>query len=185
MEIETFFTSQSYSEEHASKIASIFKMETVHKGQKLLEPDNHGTKVYFVQEGLLRTYYLKEGKDITHHFFLENTFALPLESIFFNRATPYGIESLEAGIIVSAHYRDFEKLSEIYPSLQKTISLLLIDVLNAFSERLYAIQFQTAQDRYQAMVDNHPDLLRRAPLGHIASYIGITQQTLSVLRAQR
>ncbi|MCF0069642.1 Crp/Fnr family transcriptional regulator [Dyadobacter sp. CY261] len=185
MEIKDFFTSKSFSEEEASKIASVFKMETVHKGQKILEPHNRGTKVYFVQEGLLRTYYLKDGKDITHHFFLENTFALPLESIFYNKVAPYGIESLETGIVVSAHYHEFERISEIYPSLQKMIRLLLIDVLHAFSERLYAIQFQTAQDRYKAIVDNHPDLLVRAPLGHIASYIGITQQTLSVLRAQR
>jgi len=61
----------------------------------------------------------------------------------------------------------------------------LINVLSAFSDHLFQIQFQTARQRYQILLENHPDILLRTPLGHIASYLGITQQTLSVIRAQK
>jgi len=185
MNLKAFFISHSFSEEDAVRLAETFKTEQVSKGQKLLDPDNFGKKVYFIEKGLLRTFYLKDGKDITHHFFKENSFTLPLESIFYNRASPYGIEALEAGTVRSLNYAEVEKFTEVYPSIHKMISILLIDVLRSFSERLNSIQFQSAQERYRSIVDNHPDLLLRAPLGHIASYIGITQQTLSVLRAQR
>jgi CRP-like cAMP-binding protein len=185
MNISAFLLTKSLSNDEALKISSVFKRESVHKGQRILEPDNQGKKVYFIDEGLLRSYYLKDGKDITHHFFQENAFTLPLESIFYNSTSPYGLESLEPGFIYSAAYHEIDKMAEQYPSLRKVINILLIDVLKAFSNRLLAIQFQSAQDRYRSIVNEQPDLLLRAPLGHIASYIGITQQTLSVLRAQR
>ena len=62
---------------------------------------------------------------------------------------------------------------------------LLIDTLKTFSDRLYAIQFQSAQERYNTLLAQYPTLLQQVSLGHIASYLGITQQTLSVIRAQR
>jgi CRP-like cAMP-binding protein len=185
MDISAFLLMKSMSADEALKISAVFKKEAVYKGQRILEPDNQGKKIYFIDEGLLRSFYLKDGKDITHHFFRENTFGLPLESIFYNSVSPYGLESLEAGFIYSASYHEIEKMADIFPSLRKVINILLIDVLKAFSNRLLAIQFQSAQERYCTIVNEQPDLLLRAPLGHIASYIGITQQTLSVLRAQR
>ncbi|SEJ69357.1 cAMP-binding domain of CRP or a regulatory subunit of cAMP-dependent protein kinases [Dyadobacter koreensis] len=185
MSLTRFFESQSFTPEDAACLASIFKIEQVFKGQKILELDNHGKKVYYVEKGLLRTYYLKDGKDITHYFFEENTFTLPLESIFYNRPSPYGLEALEPGTVLSVSYHEIEKMAETYPALQKVISFLLIDVLRSFSDRLHSIQFQSAQERYKTIEVHQPGLLLRANLGHIASYIGITQQTLSVLRAQR
>ncbi len=185
MDIQSFLLLQSFSADEAQKIASVFKMESIHKGFKILEPDNRSKMVYFIAEGLTRSYYLKDGKDITHHFFLENTFTMPLESIFYQQTSPYGLEALETVTLFSARYQDIDALAEIYPGLRKVINFLLIDILKAFSNRLLAIQFQSAQERYKTIVNEQPDLLLRAPLGHIASYIGITQQTLSVLRAQR
>lgn len=74
---------------------------------------------------------------------------------------------------------------ESVPGFEKLIRLLLIDVIDIFSERLYAMQLQSAQDRYKSLIEKHPDILLRAPLGHIASYLGITQQRLSVIRAAK
>lgn len=185
MDIQSFLLSKSFSESEAIKISSVFRAEPLTKGRKLSEPDSNSKKVYFVDEGLLRAFYLKDGRDVSHHFFQENDFALSLDSIFYARPSPYGLESLEAGTVFVAYYADIERMAEGHPGLQKLISFLLIDVLRAFSERLYAIQFQTALDRYKSIEANYPELLLRAPLGHIASYLGITQQTLSVLRARK
>jgi hypothetical protein len=65
------------------------------------------------------------------------------------------------------------------------LRLLLINVLYSVSGKLYSIQFQTALERYKSLIESHPDILLRAPLGHVASYLGITQQTLSVIRSER
>jgi hypothetical protein len=57
-------------------------------------------------------------------------------------------------------------------------------MVKLFSDRLYSLQFHTAQERYSTLLNDHSSILMRAPLGHIASYLGITQQTLSVIRSK-
>ncbi|OIN58271.1 Crp/Fnr family transcriptional regulator [Arsenicibacter rosenii] len=156
------------------------------KRHKLLLPDNTSQKVYFIEQGLARTYYIKpDGKDVTHHFILENSFFMAIENIFYGRTSPYGFELLEKSVVRSIPYADLEKLIDQHDKLEKIMRTLLIQTLKTFSDRLYALQFQSAQDRYNTLLAQYPSILQRAPLGHIASYLGITQQTLSVIRAQR
>ena len=61
--------------------------------------------------------------------------------------------------------------------------MLLISFLKNLSDSLYTIKFQTAQERYELLLKNYPQILLRVSLGHVASFLGITQQTLSVIRA--
>jgi len=166
------------------KIDKVFKRETFPKGHKLLGTHNYSRKVFFVEEGLMRLFYLKGGKDITHLFWAENSFTMPIESIFYQEASPYGLELLEESTICYASYDDVETYVEQSSELEKFIRLLLIEVLKRFSDRLNSLQFQSAKEKYQSMIDQYPDILLRAPLGHVASYLGITQQTLSVIRSQ-
>lgn len=165
-------------------ISKFVKQETLPKGTQLLETFNSSKKIFFIEKGLARTYYLKDGKDITHHFFKENEISAPIESIFFGKQSPYGLELLEKSDIAIIVYERLEELKSQFPVIEKIQNLFLVNVLYEFSERLYAIQFQTAKDRYSIMIKDYPDILLRAPLGHIASYLGITQQTLSVIRAE-
>lgn len=162
-----------------------FRRDHYSKGHKITEPGTLSNKVFFIEKGLVRTYYVKNEKEITHHFFAENSFTMPIESIFYNRKSPYGIEVLESSIIRSVRFPALERHIAASPTLEKFIRMLLIDVLKTFSDRLSALQFQSAQERYQTMLDQNPNILLRAPLGHVASYLGITQQTLSVIRAQK
>ncbi len=173
------------SAEIQSAIEEHFEVAEFPKGYQLLLPGNQSKKLFFFEEGLARTYYFKDGKDITHHFFAEDSFNMPVESIFYNRPSPYGLELLENGKVWHTSYIEFEKYFNQSPEMGKMTRGLLINVLSAFSDHLFQIQFQTARQRYQILLDNHPDILLRAPLGHIASYLGITQQTLSVIRAQK
>jgi hypothetical protein len=173
------------SEELVERFDTVFKYECVAKGDILIKPENLSKKVIFIEKGLIRSYYIKDGKDITHLFFTEDSFFLPVESVFYNRICPYGWEALENCEIRTTQYRDFEPFFTEVPGFEKFIRMLIIDVMDTFSERLYALQFQTAYDRYQKLIESHPDILLRAPLGHIASYLGITQQTLSVIRSTK
>jgi len=142
-------------------------------------------KVYFIESGLLRSYYTKDDKDITHFFFSENSFSLSIESVFYNTPSPIGLELLEPSTLRWIYFNDLEIYINKYNQLEKLMRILLIDVMKKLSERLYMTQFQSAQERYKTILEKHPDILLRAPLGHIASYIGITQQRLSVIRSQK
>ncbi|SDG73280.1 Crp/Fnr family transcriptional regulator [Chitinophaga filiformis] len=177
-------TKVKLSEEESAIIDAAFKRETYPKGTILMQPDNNSQKVFFVEKGLLRTFYNKDGKDITHFFFDENRFTLSLESVYFNRPDPYGREVLENATLRTILFRDFNALLNEIGEFKSLGISVAIEYLKLFSDKLYSLQFQTAEQRYKFMMDNYSNILSRAPLGHIASYLGITQQTLSVIRAK-
>jgi CRP-like cAMP-binding protein len=174
---------KEFSPEMIMEINSAFDSEEYPKGYKLLLPDNRSDKVFFIEKGLARIYYLKDGKDITHYFFKENSFSAPIESIFYNKPSPYGLELLEPSVVRTKNYADLQKYIDNSSAVERLIRILLLDALSEFSDRLQAIQFQSAQERYSTMLEKYPNIFSRAPLGHIASYIGITQETLSRIRA--
>jgi CRP-like cAMP-binding protein len=153
------------------KFDTVFKHEYINKGEILFRPESFSQKIIFIEKGLIRTYYIRDGKDITHQFFAENSFLTPVESVFYNKPAPYGWEALENGEIRVAQFRDFETFFVQVPGMEKFFRLLLVDTLHSFSERLYALQFQTALDRYKKLLETQSDILLRAPLGHIASYL--------------
>jgi len=173
------------SEEFSEKLDILFRHEYVKKGDILFRPEGFSQKIIFIEKGLIRTYYLKDGKDITYLFLPENSFLTPVECVFYNKPAPYGWEALENCEIRIAPYRDFELFFSQVPGMEKFIRQLLINVLHAVSGKLYSLQFQTAQERYRSLIESHSNILLRAPLGHVASYLGITQQTLSVIRGAK
>ena len=170
--------------EESAVIDAAFKEEFCPKGTILAHPDNHSQKIHFIEKGLMRLYYNKDGKDITHFFFDENRFATCPESIYFDKPSPYGKEVLEDSILRCIHSKDLNLLFSKIDALKDLSFIVALEVINQLSDRLFSIQFQSAEERYKSIINNHPNILLRVPLGHIASYLGITQQTLSVIRSK-
>ncbi|PSL29727.1 Crp/Fnr family transcriptional regulator [Chitinophaga ginsengisoli] len=185
MELIQYINSKvKLSEEESAIIDAAFKREVYPKGTLLTPPGNNSQKVFFIEKGLIRTFYNKDGKDITHFFFDENRFTMSLESVYFNHPDPYGREVLENATLRIILFRDFNALLNEIAEFKNLGIMVAIEFLKLFSDKLYSLQFQTAEQRYKFMMDNYSNILSRAPLGHIASYLGITQQTLSVIRAK-
>jgi len=143
-------------------------------------------RTFYVEKGLVRWYYLNEdGRDITDSFALENSFVTAFDSFFQRRPSRYFIETLEDSVITSITYDDLEETFEKFPEVQKLSRLILIQILEQVLDKNVALQFQNAKERYEYITEKHPDLLRRVSLGHIASFLGITQETLSRIRAKK
>jgi len=181
--IEFIKSKVELTKEESESIDKAFKTERHLKGAILLQPESMNQKVIFVEKGLMRTFYIHNDKDITHFFFDENSFSAPIESIFYNKPDRFGRQALEETVLRTIHFRDWSKLCTENRQLKELAFLMAIDVCRLFADRIFSLQFQTAQERYKALIDNYPSILLRAPLGHIASYLGITQQTLSVIRS--
>lgn len=173
------------SPETAKLVDSLCDYIELPKGYQLLSEGNHSTKVFYVEKGLMRMYYLKDGKDITHYFFDEKKIYTPIENVFLNQYHRYSIETLENVVIRTVDFAKIESLLDTDVKLQRFARFVMITVIKELAEKLYSLQFQSAQERYQILLKKHPNILLRAPLGHIASYLGITQQTLSVIRAEK
>ena len=155
------------------------------KGYLLHKEGNVCRKLFFIQTGLARIFYYKEGKDITTSFVAENTFTTAVDSFFEQKPSRYNIELLEPGTVSWIGYEDLMRLFKECHAIERFGRMITTEFLKAYAERLTAIQFQTATERYQALQARHPNILSRVALGHIASYLGITQETLSRLRGKK
>jgi signal-transduction protein with cAMP-binding, CBS, and nucleotidyltransferase domain len=166
-------------------IRKAFKQEVYKKGTIILKPDNASQKLIFVESGLLRMYYQLDEKVITFLFLAENAMMFPLESVFYNKTDPYGWEVVQDCTLSIAHFSDIQTLIDTVPFFERFILSESFNVLKQMSDKLYGIQMLTAEERYKKLLELHPGILQHAPLGHIASYLGISQQHLSVIRAKK
>lgn len=174
-----------FSEDELCQIISNFKIRTLKKGSSLAKLGVVCNTLYFIEKGVARSYYYnREGKDITAWFFNEGGFMTSVESFFQQKPSAYHIELLEDCVLYSISKVDLELLFEKYHRMECFGRKLVIKLLGDMMGKLNAIQFQTAKERYHFMIHEYPDLYYRVPLGHIASYLGITQETLSRIRGR-
>jgi CRP-like cAMP-binding protein len=156
----------------------------VSKG-KDLQPIGHTCRTIYINvEGLLRIYYFKDGIDITESFEKENSVVARVESLFSGRASRKGIQAVEDTTYVSISAPPLFDLYDQYPSLERLFRKVFEAGYVKTVNRIESLQFHTAEERYRQLMEEKPDILQRAPLKHIASYLGITQVSLSRIRAQ-
>ena len=164
-------------------VDSVWKYQELPKGTQLLKEGSLSQKVFFVEKGLLRLYYVKDGKDITHYFFSEKNTYVPIENVFLKQPYTYNLELLENSIIRTVDFTIIEKYLDENVKLQRFTRHIAASTIKQLADHLYSLQFQSAQERYNLLLKKHPDILLRSPLGHIASYLNVTQSTLSKIRA--
>ncbi len=165
-------------------VVQSFEQLQLPKGTQILSQGKTCQYLYFIEKGLARSYYINEkGRDITIWFFSDNNLMLSLESFFQQKPGLYQIELLEKSDLYRISYEGLHHLFDRYHGMERFGRLVSIELLNNAVKKLNAIQFQTAQQRYEFLIQKYPDIAYRAPLGHIASYLGITQETLSRIRA--
>ena len=102
-----------FTEDECVTIDEAFEREVVSKGTVIQKVSKYSKKLLFIESGLLRTFYVKEGKDITHFFFDENYFIAPINSIYFNKSELYEWETLEKCNVKIIQYEDFMTLGEV------------------------------------------------------------------------
>lgn len=151
-----------------------------------LQPIGHTCRTIYINvQGLLRIYYLKDGIDITESFEKENSVVARVESLFSGRASRKGIQAVEDTAFVAISAPPLFELYDQYPSIERMFRKVFETGYVKTVNRLESLQFHTAEERYQQLLAEDPALLQRAPLKHIASYLGMTQVSLSRIRAQR
>lgn len=160
------------------------ELKEFQKGDIIFEPDSHLRYIYFIESGFTRIYYFKNGKDITHYFFGPNSFSTGIESVFYGKPSIFGFQALAPSRIWMVPFNPIAELAKTDITVNQIIQKVLLDSLINFSNRFYKTQFETAQERYQTLIEENPALFQNAGLGHIASYLGISQPTLSVIRGK-
>lgn len=172
-----------FSPAELEDITSQFRKENILKNTMLIEQSEISKKLYFIERGMGRSYYLKEdGKEVTQWFFGVGKFMTSVDSFFQQTPSLYYLETLEDSILYSISKKEMDLLFAKYHKMEQLGRLVSIEMLTKVVNKLNAIQFQTARERYDYMLAEFPDISYRVPLGNIASYLGMTQETLSRIR---
>jgi CRP-like cAMP-binding protein len=170
------------SPEATAFIESKVERKTFKKGTQLLRNGETCNYFYFVNKGILRSYYFQEDKEVTNWFALENDFATSIYS-FISRNHAYEcIETLEDTELEMLSYASLQEIYAKFPEAERTGRLIIENYYINLEERVISIQFKTAKERYDRLLIRYPGIILRAPMGTIASYLGITQETLSRIR---
>ncbi|MBR2647895.1 MAG: Crp/Fnr family transcriptional regulator [Sediminibacterium sp.] len=172
------------SKEAENAIAEICSIVTI-KRNKDLQPIGHTCKtIYFINKGVARIYYFKDGIDITESFSFENSIIARVESLFTGKPSRKAIQILEDAEVVAINANQLFKLYDTFPEIErlfrKIFEVAYVETVN----RIEGMQFHSAEERYNALLNEAPNVLMRVPLKYVASYLGITQVSLSRIRAQ-
>lgn len=173
------------SDKAETALLSVLRRYEFPKGHNLLRPGAVCHYFYFIEKGLTRTYYIKDGKDVTDWISAENSIAVSIISFLTRQPDRRGIELLEDAILYAISHTDLEDLYRQYHDIDRLGRLLLSQGIIQLQQRFDDLHFATAQQRYHQLISQNPSLVARVPLGIIASYLGITQETLSRIRAQQ
>ncbi len=139
---------------------------------------------YFIEKGIMRLFYLKDGKEITEFFCAENEWMNSPKSFMQQIPDTYYIDTLEDTVAWKLSVSDLVYLFENFPEMEKYARMDMGSTFGYIMERLAAMRFSSAAEKYQHFLQTYHDIHHRIPLGMVASYVGITQETLSRLRKE-
>ncbi len=175
----------SISETLEAEINSIAKPTSFSKDQVIINVDGRCDTMFFINKGLIRGYYIADGKEITNWFAKEQEFATCFYAFIARKPSFEVIEALEDCEVLSLSYSSLQALYRHFPETERIGRIITENYYIKLEERILSLQFKTAKERYQNLISSKPYLLQRASLGQIASYLGITQETLSRIRAEK
>ncbi|QSE98668.1 Crp/Fnr family transcriptional regulator [Fulvivirga lutea] len=162
----------------------ILKLQRFKKGDIVHSEGKICHNLYFVRLGILRAYYFKEDKDITAHFAFQKESITAPDAFILNKPSKYSIEALEDSEVFSVNNIELENYLDQNPDLERLARKFTQAIYLELLERLEGLVFLSAKERYEALLIRNSQLPLNVNLGHIASYLGITQETLSRIRAQ-
>lgn len=169
--------------EEAYQIALPYlKEHRLAKGTFFLEEGKICRKIAFIQKGLLRTFYLRDGVEITTCFCKENTITCSYKSLITQQASDLSIQAIEDCSLMVFNYEDLNALYDQHPFWQLVGRMAAENEFLIMSDYTRFINDLPAQDRYQRILKTYPTLLNRVPLVYLASYLQIKPETLSRIR---
>ena len=140
--------------------------------------------LYFVQNGLARNYFEEENKDLTNDIMLEGELLVSFSSFISREPSIETIELLEDSVLFAIHYDDLQMLYKNFPVMEHIGRLIAEHHYNALSTKSYRLKFSNTTERYQYLFENKIEIVKRVPIGIIASYLGMSIETLSRIRGK-
>ena len=152
------------------------------KGQMILSEGDIDKDIMYIAKGMTRQFYFKNGKELTEHIATEGGIVMCIESLFKEKPTEIQVEALEQTWIYSLPKDKLEQVALHNSNIQILSRKSLEESLILSQVHADLVRFETAQERYQKLCKLMPQVILRAPLVYIASYLQMTPETLSRVR---
>jgi CRP-like cAMP-binding protein len=152
------------------------------KGELILKEGDTCRNIYWVAKGLVRQFYYKNEKELTEYMTTENSIVMSIESLFKEEPSRQQIQALEPTILFALPKAALEREAVRNVNIQMLYRKILEESLIISQVHADMLRFESAQERYAKLVKRSPQLVLRAPLVYIASYLQMTPETLSRVR---
>jgi CRP-like cAMP-binding protein len=152
------------------------------KGEIILREGDICKDIYWVAKGLVRQFYYKNDKELTEYMAIEDNIVMSIESLFKEQPSTQQIVALEPTILFALPKKDLEHEAVRNVNIQMLYRKILEESLIISQVHADMLRFESAQERYAKLVKRSPQLVLRAPLVYIASYLQMTTETLSRVR---
>ena len=152
------------------------------KGEIILREGEICENIYWVAKGLVRQFYYKNEKELTEYMATEDNIVMSIESLFKEQPSSQQIVALEPTILFALPKKDLEHEAVRNVNIQMLYRKILEESLIISQVHADMLRFESAQERYAKLVKRSPQLVLRAPLVYVASYLQMTPETLSRVR---
>jgi len=164
-------------------LAGIMVQKTLAKGEMFCREGQVCEYITYIEKGLIRQYYYKKHKDVTEHFAADGNMFICTESFIRQAPSHLMAEALEPSDLYCIHHDALEKLAAEYPEIQYFYRYLFSGALILSQAKADTFRYETAHERYERLLRQQPEVVKRAPLQYIASYLLMTPESLSRVRA--
>jgi CRP-like cAMP-binding protein len=170
------------SDELVNYLSLHLKTRKLLKKEFLLKAGHICREICFVEHGLLRCFYIKGEIEICSWFMKEGDVIISIESFFQQQPSYESIQAVEETTVHFIEYTELMFTYQHYPEFNITGRKLTEKYYQLWAQQLYALRMNHACERYKWLMENHNELILRVPAKYLASYLGITEGTLSTIK---
>lgn len=182
--IEKLNSLSPLNEALSDKIRTLAKINTFNTGELILREGQVCNRACLVVKGLTRSYYLNDGMDITSRFMEEGFIVTSWPSYYTQKPGNEFIEAIEPTTMACLNYSDIQQLYIDFPEFNINGRRQTEYAFYLAEQRTLLLRKHTAEEKYKYFLNHHPTLMQRVSLKHIATYLGMSEETLSRVRSK-
>ncbi len=172
------FVSELAERDLLSRVSRIHRS----KGHRIIREGQLATSFFIVESGMVRSFFRKAKAEITVWFAYEGQKAVSISSLFDNKPSRETVECIEECDLLCISNKDLQELYQKYECMNTIGRKMVEEYCEILDDRVYQLQVMSATERYKDLMEYEPEIIKRAPLSCIASFLGISQETLSRIR---
>ncbi len=165
-------------------LEAVLKEKKFPKKSFLLKAGHISRNICFIGRGLLRCFYIKNNHEVCSWFMKEGDVIVSVESFFAQKESYESIQALEDSILYYISYEELQHIYRRFPEFNFIGRVLLEKYYMLSEQRLYSLRMQRSLERYDYLMKHFPELILRVPAKHLASYLGITEVTISKIKGR-